>query len=504
MPSEVRLHPSSLVFGFADELRRFALPALVAFVSGRAGGGSEDLWLLVLLVPSLGIAVIRYLTLRLRYDDDQLVIRSGLIFRNERHVPYSRVQNVDAIQNLVHRLFDVAEVRIDTGVGGGSEARLKVLPLAAVDDMRARVAQGRGAAAPTRAEPAGAAEATPAVRTLLRLGPRDLLRHGFIENQGVWIIGAAFGAAWELGLLNRLDNVVLGRELFERASMREVVGPVVSGRVPPLEPLAVLAGVVIGFLILVRLLSMAWSLVRLYDYRLTHTGTELVASFGLFTRVTATVPIHRVQLLTISESLLHRLTGHAAVDIDTAGGVAERAGTGRESLAPILPAAEVPALVGALLPGFEAAALDWQPVHPRAFRRAVKVPVALGLAAGAATAPVIGWGAIAAAIVLAGWGAIVAHRYVAHLAWCAPEGLVLFRSGWLARKTTIAPIAKIQVVRRRESPFDRRHGTASVRVDTAGASEFGHRVDIPYLPAAIAVRLEGTLASGAAATVFRW
>ena len=33
-----------------------------------------------------------------------------------------------------------------------------------------------------------------------------------------------------------------------------------------------------------------------------------------------------------------------------------------------------------------------------------------------------------------------------------------------------------------QSPFDRRHRMASVRVDTAGAGDASHRVDIPYLP----------------------
>jgi membrane protein YdbS with pleckstrin-like domain len=43
-----------------------------------------------------------------------------------------------------------------------------------------------------------------------------------------------------------------------------------------------------------------------------------------------------------------------------------------------------------------------------------------------------------------------------------------------------------------------------LRVDTAGASERSVRVDIPYLPADVAVRLQQRLAAGAARTDFRW
>ena len=62
-----------------------------------------ETWLWVLVLPSLGLSIVRYLTFRIRYEPDELVIRSGLLFRNVRHIPYARVQNLDAVQNVFHR-----------------------------------------------------------------------------------------------------------------------------------------------------------------------------------------------------------------------------------------------------------------------------------------------------------------------------------------------------------------------------------------------------------------
>jgi len=150
MPSERRLHPATLLFDLAKHAKNFAVPAvLVIFgtsqsssapwgMSNRMPSGWEA-WLLVLFVPAAIASIIRYLTFRLRYENNELVIRSGLIFRHERHVPFKRIQNVDAIQNVVHRLLGVAEVRVETGGGKEEEARLSVLPLAAVHELRARV-----------------------------------------------------------------------------------------------------------------------------------------------------------------------------------------------------------------------------------------------------------------------------------------------------------------------------------------------------------------------------
>ena len=80
----------------------------------------------------------------------------------------------------------------------------------------------------------------------------------------------------------------------------------------------------------------------------------------------------------------------------------------------------------------------------------------------------------------------------------------MFRRGWLWRVVTVARVTKVQAVARRESPFDRRWFMARLRADTAGASERSVRVDIPYLPADVAVRLQQRLAAGAARTDFKW
>ena len=150
MPSEQRLHPATLLFAFAKHLKQFALPSLLLVLGmSRSTGGPDgmfggmpagwEFWLLVLFVPATAASILRYVSLRLRYEERELVIRSGLIFRRERHIPFSRIQNVDGVQNLFHRLFGVVDVRLETGGGEEEEARLSVLPVAALTELRSRV-----------------------------------------------------------------------------------------------------------------------------------------------------------------------------------------------------------------------------------------------------------------------------------------------------------------------------------------------------------------------------
>jgi len=521
MPSEQRLHPASVLFAFGRSLKTFAVPGLlVLFTTSRSSGGPDgsfgalpvnwEAWAMLLLIPSALVAIARYLSFRLRYEDTELVIRSGIIFRNERHVPYARIQNLDAVQNVFHRLLGVTEVRVETGAGKEPEATISVLPAAAFEEMRRRVVDGRvkvgdlaKATAVSDASPAPSAD----TRTLLQLSLRDLILYGVLENRGLVVIGALVGVLWEFGLLEAFGDRVFGDGSYGRGMVRDVVGTLATGDRLPLRQLAVVLAGIAGLLAIVQLLSMGWAIGRLYGFRLTRAGEDLRTEFGLFTRVAATIPLPRVQTMTIREGPLQRFVKRISVRVETAGGSNPGTGTGpreREWLAPIMRPASLPNLVRQVLPEFDLAAIEWQPAHPRAFRRAVKPAIfgAIGVSALMA-GPLDRWAFGVLAVTLP-WAIFAARKQVNHLGWAATDAVVVFRSGWLWRNVTVARVAKIQAVTLSESPFDRRAAMARVRVDTAGAGQRSHRVDIPYLLRETAEDLYDRLAARAAGTAFRW
>ena len=549
MSSEQRLHPASLLFDTARYARLFAWPALLAFFgSGRAAGpriggydyGDFDVWLWILLLPSVLLSVARFLSFRLRYEPDELVIRSGILFRNQRHLPYARIQNLDAVQNVFHRALGVVDVRVETGGGTEPEARMSVLPVAALDEMRARVFAGRARPRtpnlelrtpnlqPRTSNPeprtpnleprtpnleprtGDAPEAAPPTRpdtepaTLLHLPLRELLLCGFLENKGMVLVGAAYGALWEAGAMNRFYGWFFDGGVDARGLFREVLAFVTGSAPLPVGRLFLALGGIAGFLVLVRLISMGWAFVRLYDFRLTRQGQDLRITYGLFTRVTATIPLGRVQTLTIHQGWLHRWFDRASIRVETAGGRAGAAVRDREWVAPLIRVGHVAGLVSAIVPEVALGAVEWQAVHPRAFRRAVKRALAVVAVFSAIALLALGPRALILVLPVVAWTVVSTRQHVKHLGWSATDGMVAFRSGWLRRSETIIRVNRIQAVTAYESPLDRRARMARVRVDTAGAGERSHRVDIPYLADDVARALAERLAGQAAETAFRW
>lgn len=522
-PAGRRLHPLSILFNLATQARTLIFPGVAFLFTARSGGWdwwSWQVWIPLLLIPYAFVAIARYLSFRYRYEESEMVIRTGIFFRNERHVPYARIQNLDAVQNVFHRLFGVVEVRVETGGGGEAEAKMSVLPLSAYEEMRRRVFEEKGAekqeapAAATAPPASGTAAASVAApRTLLALSPVELILCGLLQNRGGFILAAAFGLLWEMQIFDRFAPPILKEVMPEAESARGVVQELLRTLFGLGETLMSRVALVLlafaGLLLLLRLISMVWTLSRLYGFRLIAEGEDLRTEYGLFTRVTATIPLRRIQTLTIREGLLFRLFGRAAVRVDTAGGGGEGEGkeaNQREWLAPMLRREALPGFLREVLPELDrdVSEIEWQPPHPRAFARELKKSLIVAVLVSLVSALFLRWWAFALLPVLAAWAFVAARQAVRHLGWAVTEDVVLFRSGWLRREISVARFAKIQAVAVHESPFDRRAAMARVRVDTAGAKNASHRVDIPYLARETARDLRDLLAARAARTAFRW
>jgi putative membrane protein len=511
MPSDQRLHPSSVLFSFGKMARNLALPGLVLlFSAGRGGGEWWDwqLWAMLLVIPYVFVSVGRYLSFRYRYEENEIVVRTGLVFRNERHIPYARIQNLDAVQNVFHRMLDVVEVRVETGAGQEPEAKMSVVPRAAFEEMRRRVfAEQRAAEATGEASAAPATPADVPARTLLRLSALEVALFGFIQNRGIVLIGAGFGVLWEVGVMDRFLGTTFGKEALGRGAVRDILRGAFGAIELPVDRIGLTLAAFAGFLLVIPLLSMALALFRLHGFRLTRIGDDLRTEYGLLTRVSATIPLRRIQTLTIRESLLHRLFDRASVRVDTAGsdgGENDDKAKQREWLAPIVRLDELPGLLHEVLPGLDLSAVSWNAAPPRAFRRELKASALFAVGISLLSALLLKWWAFALLAMLLAWAVVAARLYVKHLGWAMTGNAVLFRTGWLWRQVSVAPFGKIQAVSLHESPFDRRAAMARVRVDTAGAGDASHRVDIPYLPRETALALCDVLATQAAGTAFRW
>ena len=494
-----RLHPLSWLFVLLQQLKQFLVPIVVLVLfgrGGRAGGFDNELWGLVAVGVLALVSVWRYFTYRYRIGADSLVVRSGVFERSLRQIPFARIHNVALHQSLLHRLFGVAEVRLESAGGQKPEAEMRVLRLADAQALEALI-QGhaqRHAHAGTTA-PGEEATAAGETRTLLALPVGEVLRHGLISNRGMLVVGAGFAAITQVSP-DLLGDLVegWGRAMLASLDLRHY---------GPAQYAVGALGLLLGFVAVLQALSVVLSLLQYHGFRLTETGSRLTMERGLLTRLRSSAPRRRIQAWTLREGLPHRLWRRRALQVDTAASRQQSEQRAFRELAPIATPDACDGLVRHLLPGTDWPLQDWQPLHPRAWWR-MAIPGAL---VAALLVAVLSWhwgtwGLLGLAWLP--WAALVARRNAQRAGYHVDDVLVAVREGWWSRHWRFAELDKLQVLRLRQGPLDRRLGMASLWLDTAGAGAFAPPLRIRFLPLADAQALHARLGREIARRPLRW
>lgn len=493
---EQRLHPWSWLFVLVQQLKQFILP-LIALVVFGGRGDPDNLWANLGPVIAVGVlvvlSVVQYFTYRYRIGRDGLTIRSGWLHRSLREIPFARIHNVGIHQSLLHRLFQVAEVRLESAGGQKPEAEMRVLSLSAATALE-NLIRHRGQAAPVSTSDPSA----PASSTLLALPLAEVIRLGVASNRGMVVVAAAFGLAWQVLPDRMMARLVqrYSREAFGYASHLEWTWQ--SGM---LAALAVIALV----LLLTRLLSVLLALVQFHGFRLSEADRRLTVERGLLTRMRNSVARRRIQAWTLHEGVVQRWLKRQSLHIDTAVATRGEHDDGRalKVLAPIATPDTCEQLIRHLLPHSPWPPAQWHPLPANAAWR-------LGLP-GLILFPLA---AIALAVAFGAWGwlALLGCPLTAWAAWqnarragyAAGEEMIAVRGGWWWRWWRFAEVDKLQALRLARSPVDRWLGTATLWLDTAGDRGLGPPLRLRFLPEAEARAIHQRLAEALSRRRLRW
>jgi putative membrane protein len=384
----------------------------------------------------------------------------------------------------------VAELRLESAGGGKAEAEMRVLSVADAQALELLIRQ-RGAAASVEAMP-GALNAAPAA-ALLSMNTPEVIRLGLISNRGMVLVAAAFGAMWQFmpepWVSDRGFRQAYGFFTSEAATL--VPGWLLRPAGAAIVALVFFAGIVIA----VRVLSVVLALLQFHGFRLEEIGRQLRVERGLLTRVRTHVPRRRIQAWRLYETVLHRCFRRQGLRVDSAAGDPGQEQQGVRDLAPLAAPKAMETLIRRVLRSDDWPPHDWRPLHRSAWRRLFVVPSTVVMLISAALTWQFGPGgtlmlAVVPVLVLR------ARLWARHAGYAEGPRLIAIRTGWLTRSWQFAEIRKLQSLWITASPIDRRHGMATLWLDTAGASTRDGTLRIPFMPAPEARALYERLAAG--------
>ncbi|ELZ13532.1 hypothetical protein C479_01766 [Halovivax asiaticus JCM 14624] len=529
-----RLHPLSAVTTALQ--RGFVGGSMLFFLVSISSGfvAAVDIsWAFVLsalgFLVGAAYGVAYYYRFEYELTDDTFDIASGVLSRRDREIPLGRVQNVDIRQGVVSRILGIAVVTIETAGGGASEATLDFVDDGEADRLQReirrltmssdRAARRRreerrtagerssdesagdrlgeastdgehpdidGASARHSSEMAADTDATGAgtatesagspgrPKQLFELEMRELLLYSFASFRPAAV--AALGFLTLFGTDFIVDYLLAVTDSVTQQAPSDVAG---SSRGVLLGTISVLHAVVVTYA-----LSIAYTFASYYGFRLGRAGNDLVYERGLLQRYSGSIPLGKVQSVTITDNPIQRLLGYAGLVVETAG-YGPDSDSGSQSAVPF-----------AKRPRAHGFAERLTSVEPPTFNRPTRVARRRYLVRYSLVATVVVGALYGLALVtpfdawyigLVTYLAVppAAHLRWANLGYAVGDEHLIVREGFWSRKTTVIPYYRIQTISTRRSIFQRRLELASVVVDTASSRTFAwsnptiYDVDLP-------------------------
>ncbi|ELZ17605.1 PH domain-containing protein [Natrinema limicola] len=466
-----KLHPASVaVRSLSRSLNTGFVFFLIGVVVSPGGNGMDLLSILGLVVVGILTGIVYefayYQRFRYELTADTFDVTSGVLSRRTRELPLGRIQNVDIRQNVVNRLLGIAAVHIETAGGGETEVSLRYVSEAEARRLRRQLRQGartdveaedEDSLAETESTGESPAAAADDEALLFEITSRELaILSVFTIDPGASVLGGialSFASGFDPATL-----IPTGR---------------VEGLPGPATGVFALAWGLFLFVLAAWVISATLTFTRYYGFRLTRAGDELYYERGLLQRYSGTIPLEKVQALTISEAIPFRWFGYAALSVETAGYAPGQSGSrGTESAIPLADTDRVAALARAIEP-FGPIDLESPPQRARERYMVRYLLVVAALVAGAYVAarytPLERWyvAAILVAVV-----PVAAHLKWTNRGFRVGDRYFLSRTGVWRRTTKVVPHYRVQAVLHEATIFQRRRHLASVTADTASSASF--------------------------------
>lgn len=445
----LRLPPVSLMFFFIKSIEQLVkqgyqmVPSLVVvwvFVE-RIRSWVPLIAAVAVLVFVLAV-VLRYLRFSYQITPARIRVQQGVLKRSELSLDIERIQQADIQLPWYLRPFNLRVVRLESAGSKGQEVVLVGLTeQRAVEIQEAVQAAG--------AQSAGLNEGPELTTSTVAAPSRADLELG-LPLKEVMKIGLMLNPLLIVGLI---VSFIFSNSMT-RNMMEEWIEHFSGQFEATLVAVVLLVGVVLGVLLLAVIVSTLFSANTYYNYHLQRFGQRYSYSAGFLSKLTRSFSIRKLQGIVIRQGIIGRLLKRFSGELAQAGGV----GVKKERFViPLLTAEQKQYLLADLkIPNDT----RWTKVHPWTITRWIILP---SIAIGALTTIWLGFVAVAVLLVLnyLGWK---------KRGWYFDGHWLGTRKGLIGSVERWLPAPKMQNIRWRQGPIQKRLGIGHLKIASASVS----------------------------------
>lgn len=228
--------------------------------------------------------------------DNKLIVEKGVFKKSVLEIPFDRIQSVNTEQNLIHRVFKVVKLNMDTAGSAGNELQLFALDMNLASQLNAKILKEQKQV--EIQESLDTHVQKPEKKIIFHLSIPQLLKVGVTENH---IRSGGILLFFFFYIFDSLEDV--GLDLIDKS---EEYLPAAQELVQSLIVVLVLIAL---FGIVAFIISLVRTVLKFYDLKMYRKGEGFIIVSGLLNKKERAAKDDKIQLVKWSQNLLQRWSG---------------------------------------------------------------------------------------------------------------------------------------------------------------------------------------------------
>ena len=288
-----------LIYKYFKVIVRSLWPIAIALVVGKGDSKIILLWAFIIIsILILIYSVADFFRYSFHIDNDELVIEKGVFIRSKTNIPLQRIQTINFEQSILHQLFNVVKLEVDTAGAKGNEFSFSAFDLNKAEALRDTLMEKKAGLQHkmTDNEYPGAAIVFAKEQEIMSLSVFELIRIGITQNhlRSFFLI-----LLFIYSFYINIDDLGIDTD----AVVNEIS-----------EEMLTFGKIAIAFLILFSIiLTFLYSLVRTilnhFQFSLFRSEDGFKIVSGLFNRKQVSAKDKKIQMIEWSDNPLKRMLG---------------------------------------------------------------------------------------------------------------------------------------------------------------------------------------------------
>jgi putative membrane protein len=245
----------------------------------------------LLLIAAIAYLKYRNFTFFLDEDNEEFVIRKGVLNKSRIAIPIDKIQQVNINQSLIQKFIGVHALEVDTAGSSKKEVTIKAITHELAVSLKARLLEG-GKLQKNIAESEN--EITEEKHAFIQISLLTLLKTGITSN---YARSFALLLAFFITIFQYIEDFIRAAEIKDDPLDKYINTEVI---------LKFIVFIVIAIVVLTLLVNLSRTIIKYFNFRITRQNNSLLLSYGLINTKNTIIRPEKVQIVTVGHNYFQK------------------------------------------------------------------------------------------------------------------------------------------------------------------------------------------------------